>query len=307
MEVIDHPGIYEIPMADYQADPCPEPSLSSHIAHRLLSQSPWHAWMDHPRLNPAYRSRFSDAFDLGTATHALVLEGTRGVEVIQATDWRTKEAKAARDTARAEGRVALLADQWARVVEAAKAINRQLDDRTHERRLFDLGRGKPEETLIWREGDVWCRARPDWRHHDGLYLDDLKTTQDSANPEKWTRGPLWWLGYDVQAAFYLRGLEALTGETATFRFCVVELWPPYALSVVSLAPDALALAHKKVDAAIKLWRECRRTDRWPGYTAETCYAEAPPWELVKWEQRTYQTPVVDDGRPLVEQLFGGQP
>src|SRR5262245_50563917 len=75
MTMIDGPGIYDIPLAEYLADPCPAPSLSASIAHILLSQSPRHAWEAHPRLNPHYEPEEAEAFDLGTAAHAYLLEG----------------------------------------------------------------------------------------------------------------------------------------------------------------------------------------------------------------------------------------
>jgi hypothetical protein len=51
------------------------------------------------------------------------------------------------------------------------------------------------------------------------------------------------------AAWYLRGLKAVTGAEAEFRFVVCETRPPYAVSVVGLAPEVLQLAEKKVRRA----------------------------------------------------------
>jgi hypothetical protein len=61
-------------LEDYLADPCPEPSLNASIAEILLRQSPLHARDAHPRFTHVRREH-SDAFDLGMAVHALVLEG----------------------------------------------------------------------------------------------------------------------------------------------------------------------------------------------------------------------------------------
>ena len=70
--MITKPGVYDLPMAEYHADPCPEPSLSSSIIRLLCSASPLHAWTAHPRLNAAYVAEESDRFDVGTAAHALL-------------------------------------------------------------------------------------------------------------------------------------------------------------------------------------------------------------------------------------------
>ena len=102
MSLIDKPGVHLLSMESYQRDPCPSPSLSSHIAHRLITQSPLHAWYAHPRLNPRYVEEDSTAFDLGSCAHALLLEGEDSIAVIEADDWRTKVAKEARAKARSK-------------------------------------------------------------------------------------------------------------------------------------------------------------------------------------------------------------
>ncbi|WP_242401117.1 hypothetical protein [Acetobacter okinawensis] len=52
MSIITTPGIYDLPEAQYHADPCPTPSLSNSVARILLDESPMHAHFSHPRLNP---------------------------------------------------------------------------------------------------------------------------------------------------------------------------------------------------------------------------------------------------------------
>src|SRR3990167_5120693 len=64
-------GSIMMPMAEYQGDPGPEPSLGPGIAKLLVTRSPAHAWAAHPRLNPEYREKESSAFDLGSAAHAM--------------------------------------------------------------------------------------------------------------------------------------------------------------------------------------------------------------------------------------------
>ena len=298
------PGIHTMTADTYHADPCPAPSLSASIAHILLADSPLHAWWNHPRLNPAYGREDDAKFDLGTAAHAYLLEGTSNVVIIEASDFRTKAAQEARDAARAAGKVPLLAEKWADVQAMAEAARRQLAE--HEDPPIPLANGAPEQTLIWKEGDLWCRARLDWLHEDRPTIDDYKTTGGSANPDAWTRGPLFSNGFDVQAAFYLRWLKAVCGIGATFRFVVQENFKPYALSVIGLAPSALELAERKVTAAIEAWRYCLSANRWPGFPTHTCWADAPPWEEARWLEREYRSqpaPAVDDGRDLASQLF----
>lgn len=281
--IIDKPGIYDISAADYHRDPVVEPSLSSSIAHELLFASPCHAREQHPRLNPDLVREEKEIFDRGTAAHAYLLQGETGFEVIAADDWRTKAAREARAAARLAGKVPLLEKHWGAVLEMATAANAQLDLFTDPPRPFSSG--KPERTVVWREANgIWCRIRIDWLHDDLSAIDDYKSTGASAHPEAWSRGPLF-TGNDFQAAFYLRGLKAVTGAEARWRFVVQENFAPYALSVIGLDPMVLSLAEKKVRSAIELWGECLRTNRWPGYPSRTCYAELPPWIEAQWLKR----------------------
>ena len=282
MTEIATPGIYPLGAEEYHTDPCPAPSLSASIAHILLSQSPLHAWFAHPRLNPGYAHEEKEIFDRGTAAHAYLLQGEPGFEIIEADDWRTKAAKEARAEARLAGKVPLLAKHWDAVVAMTDTANVQLDAFGDRPRPFDDG--KPEQSLIWQDDGIWCRARADWLHDDYRTIDDYKSTGASAHPDVWTRGPLF-AGADIQAAFYLRGLKALTGHDAQFRFVVQENFAPYALSVIGLDPAVLMLAEKKVRLALELWRRCLESNRWPGYPTVTCWAELPPWEEARWLSR----------------------
>src|SRR4030095_13276592 len=110
--MITAPGIYDLPAADYHADPCPEPSLSSSIVKMLCLESAAHAHYAHPRLNPAAIEENGEHFDIGTAAHALLLEGSKTIAIIDAKDYRTNAAKDARDVAYAAGLTPLLLARW---------------------------------------------------------------------------------------------------------------------------------------------------------------------------------------------------
>jgi hypothetical protein len=106
------PGIYTMPESQYHADPCLRPSLSNSIIKVLTTKSPRHAWFAHPRLNPQHQRNESAEFDVGRAGHAWLLEGRDICVVVDANDWRTKAAQAARDDAAQVGKVALLTRQY---------------------------------------------------------------------------------------------------------------------------------------------------------------------------------------------------
>src|SRR5262245_291549 len=155
------PGVYDLSSEDYHRDPCPEPSLSSSIAKLLVNSTPLHAWTAHPRLNPDFIRDEAEKFDIGKACHSLILHNVQSFEIIDAEDWRTKEARAKRDAARNAGKIPLLTEQWVRVAAMAHAARIQLN--RHREASDAFTNGTPEQTLIWREGPTWCRSRLDWR------------------------------------------------------------------------------------------------------------------------------------------------
>jgi len=279
-------GVHDgITTGQYHADLLRDtPTLSARIASILINRSPAHAKAAHPKLNPDLERVESDKYDIGTAAHKLFLEGENAIAFVDANDWRTNAAKDARDAARASGRIPLLPKQAVDVLKMVEAAEYYLDRHLADPRPFTDG--KPEQTLVWGDDQgVVCRARLDWLRDDYTAIDDYKTTSASADPEKWTR-TMYGMGCDVQVAFYLRGVEKVTGVRPAFRYVVQETYPPYELSVVDLAPSALALAEDKVDKAIALWGACLAADRWPGYSERVASIEVPTWEEMRWLERT---------------------
>jgi hypothetical protein len=277
-------GIHTISAERYHADPTDAPALSAHIAHLLVNSTPLHAWAAHPKLNPDFERKEKAVYDVGTVAHALVLEGNNDkVHVIDAADWRTKHAKGERDEARRNGLVPLLERDWAHVQAMTEAVRMQLAARDDKPPLFSDG--KPEQSLIWQDGPVVCRARLDWLRDDFAAIDDLKTTKGTANPIKWSRNTLWDIGADIQVAFYRRGVKNLTGVDPQFRYVIAETTPPYATSVIQLGSSALELGRIKVERALELWAHCLKHDRWPGYPAPVYFAETPAYEEMRWTEQ----------------------
>jgi len=270
-----------VPAESYHADTFHDgpPALSAGIAHTLLTRSPAHAWERHPRLNPDWKPRDDDKFDLGRVAHQVLLEGNANIVVVEADDWRTKAAKETRLEARASGMTAMLAADWQRVLDMTGAVAQKLLTLDVEPRPFF--HGLPEQTFIWYEGDVVCKCRVDWLHEGNVAISDLKTTGRSAQPEQWARSILWSIGCDIQVAWYTRGVQAVTGVRPRFRYVVVEVEPPYGLSIVELGEEAIAVGEAKVNRALEVWADCLEHDRWPGYTSDVYVAQPPPWEA-RW-------------------------
>ena len=267
--MIDKPGIYEISEADYHADPCPEPSLSSSVAKVLIDRSPLHAMLRHPRLTDyPIDVESNKAMRIGEAAHAMFLDGNESKFVIvEADNWRTKDARMTRDLTLADNMIPLLSHEYEQVNAIHDALKRQVE----------LPPGKPEQTVIWQDEGIWCRARVDW-FPTGAYptFYDLKCTDLPATPEGWGRNQIW--EYAMQWGLYGRGVSALTRtSTLGMSFVVQEMKPPYECSIFELDDQGKDYAEQLADAAINLWADCLKRNHWPGYPKGPTVIETPAW------------------------------
>jgi hypothetical protein len=274
--LIEKPGVYHrISAAQYHTDNLlTVPTLSSSAAKTLVNESPMHCWANHPRFGGAdFDREHKRHMEMGSALHKLVLGSDDVIERIDADSYRSKEAKEQRDAAAQDWRIPILSADYAEVEAAATAVRKQLAARG-DPAFTD---GAPETTLIWQEdGGVWCRARLDYSSRRRVF-DDFKGTLGSAHPAQWSRRNLFNLGYDIQAAFYLRGIRKLgLHEDPIFRFVVTEMKAPYALSMVYCSEALVAQANEKVEMALSAWRYCLASGEWYGYGDHL--ADASPWQ-----------------------------
>lgn len=278
-------GVHRISNEAYHTDPCPNPSLSRSIIRELIYRSPAHAYERHPRLNPNFKVDEDDKYDIGTAAHSLFLEGLDTAIIIDADDWRTKAAKEARGEARAKGKVPLLAKQYIEVEKMVLVAHKSLDN--SELHLY-IPDGDSELTYIWREGETWCRIRPDWINKERNLVLDYKTTGQSAHPEEYSRLVIAH-GLDIQESFYKRGIEAIEGIKPDFIFMIQETEPPYLCSFVELDIILQEMGGEKVKYGLKLWDKCIASGQWDGYSGKIYTMEAPAWALASWETRKFIT------------------
>ena len=280
--MINKSGIYQIPHKEYINDPVIEPSLSRSMIKDLLYGSAHYAWFKNPRLNPNYKEKEESKFDIGTATHSLLLEGINKIEVIDAEDWRKKETKEARDKAREQGKIPLLAEQFTEVSKMVETAKEQIAG-CKELRIKDLLReGDAELTYVWGEDGTWLRTRPDWISKDRKLILDYKTTGTSANPEDISRHIVS-MGYDIQAALYSRGVKAIDKNEPKFVFVFQETYEPYLCSFIALTPEFLEMGKQKVEYGIFKWKQCIESNKWEGYPKQVCYPDTPAWSLARWE------------------------
>ena len=303
-------GIHaDVPMEAYVNDPCPEPSLSASAFADVLV-SPLLAKTRHPRLGSGKRE-FSRAADLGSAAHAAALEGDEAIQVItekypddwktehlrgeHLLDYRTVKAKKIREKIYDAGKIPILMHE-APVVEAIrKSLDRGIRLIGQE---YGAAGAQVEQTVVWQENGVWCRCRPDVL----LVLDsppgaqirpcgiiDAKTSK-SADPDQWTRRVMWPSNHDLRAAWYIRGVERVTGNRVPHVFLLAETAPPHDWSWVTVPGESLHLAFQLIDIAVEMWGSSLRTGKWTGYPKTLQRPEMPRYRAEAFED------LIDDHR-----------
>jgi hypothetical protein len=276
--VITAPGVYDVPEDTYHADPVPTHhggSLSVSGAKLLLPPS-CPALFQWARTHPT----FSDAFDFGHAAHKKVLGAGQEIVVIDAVDWRGKAARDARDQARAEGKIPLLAKDDA----VSDAMAAKVREHPIAAALLDPDHGKPEQSLFAQDeesGGVWLRGRLDWLPDPGpgrMILCDYKTTADIGDPAAFSRA-MGNYGYHAQAAWYLDLARTLglADDDAAFVFIVQSKQAPYLVSVIEPDEEALEIGRAENRAAINLFAKCTSNNEWPGYDEGVVPASLPGW------------------------------
>lgn len=256
---ITQPGVYEISEEIYFGS---QHALSCSGAKLLLPPScpaKFFWQQDHPV--------YKDVWDFGSAAHKVVLGSGPEMVVVPHPDWRTKDAKAMRDEARAAGKIAILERDHERVQDMAAAI------RAHPmaNALLNPEYGHAEQSLFWHdpESGILLRSRFDVLRDKvpgRLYIPDYKTG-DSANPDSFARSAANF-GYPQQDAWYTDGAKSLGYEDPAFLFIIQEKEPPFLVSVVELDDEARRAGRARNRRAITVYRSCIDNARWPGYVAD---------------------------------------
>jgi len=295
---ITEPGVYDMPDDVYHADPVPGGSLSSTGARKLLSPS-CPALFAHWRDSEERETKA--AWDEGHAAHKLVLGA--GPELVIVADewgkdpneWRTNNAKAAVQAVRNRGATPVKPAAMERVHAMADALRGRRTAAT----LFAPGTGKPEQTIVWRDAQTgaWCRALLDWLPNptsSRFIFRDYKTCAASAiqKPDRVIDD----LGYYVQAAFHVAGLQALgiAGPDAAALLVLQSKDPPYLVREVQLDPIAMQIGAIRVREAQRLYAECSAAERsgdpnaWPSWSDDVELISLPGWVERQYEMELSQ-------------------
>ncbi len=287
MATITEPGIYDLTNEEYHADPCEPMSLSASGAKQLIQSCPARFIYDRTHSRGVNRN-----FDIGTASHLMVLEPEKfdsSVSIVEAEDWRKATSRDEADRAREEGLIPLLRKE----IDSLQAARACLWEEPLAR--MALTGGDAEKSLFWQdEGTgIWCRIRPDYIPKGGKRLFDYKTAI-SASPDDFGKA-IYRNGYHQQAAWYLDGYAAVTGDRPDeFWFIVQEKTPPYLVAFYRMDPLSIEIGRVLNRKAIGIFKWCLEHKEWPGYIPEIGEkarffdTQPPAWLVREYEEEMEQ-------------------
>lgn len=168
-------------------------------------------------------------------------------------------------------------------------------------------KGESEISLFWVDDEtgLLLKCRPDFLPQDHKLVPDYKTCS-SVNPYTFYKD-FFYYGYHIEAAMYMKGIQAVFGdEVETFFFVAQEKEPPYITQVFVPDMGFIAYGEKAVRLGINKYIECQEKGIWPSYSEdvveltiipkpddlvndfdkETSICYAPKWldhELLKYE------------------------
>ena len=282
MTLITQPGFYDLTAAEYHADPCETPSLSSSIAKILISQSPLHAFTKHPRFNKQVEAFSTSELEFGDVVHQLALGKGHGFAIWAGKSWAGKEAGAFWDAALAANKTPIKQADYDRAQAVVASLRKQLEA-FGLNYVLDPLTGTTEQVCVWKSGPTWMRAMFDRWIPNAREIWDIKTISRSAHP-KAVASQIINMGYDLQAEFYKMGPNHLFRETPGYRvdfgFIFVETSYPYACFPCRLNGEWKTIGISKASRAIAAWADCMESHKWPGYISDRVpNLEPPSWAL----------------------------
>lgn len=135
------------------------------------------------------------------------------------------------------------------------------------------------------EADILGKFKLDllgrWQKQHNI-IADVKTTAFDMSDDEIERN-IGKYGYDIQAAYYLDGVNAIAPAVRRFFFIFVN---PTRLTVRVIEPTPSALEHGRIKyrGALNKWAECCRKNEFPGWPGRVTSLGLKPWDEVKdWE------------------------
>src|SRR6056300_308425 len=238
----------DIPNEDYHAGV----GISSSYIRRF-GQSQLHA-IEH-------KQESSPNLKFGTASHALLVEGQEAfdkeVRVLTGSPY-TKAYKEEKADYEEQGFI-VLKESEAEIIHAMK------DSMVYEGNAYLNAKGKiAEASIYWYEDDVLCKCRPDLicpplnepNSDNKIVIVDYKTTV-SCEPFAFNKSVKKY-GYDMQAAWYRRGLLMAGYDVEDFVFIAQEKVHPYASKVFRITKEQMDFGWTMMESYLSDYKEYQK-------------------------------------------------
>lgn len=223
-----------------------------------------------------------DHFDFGEAYHLAILQYDLFKKTVVAPPPEVLSKSGSRaGNAWKEWEAAQL--QGGKVILTHKAFNAlenmaEVMERCETASAILKNPGFCERSAVWKDPvyEFLGKCRPDKDIPNLGVLVDLKTCRNASQQE--FAKACGNLGYDIEAAWYLDGMRALTGiDYQTFIFLAQEKTPPYAVAVYQADEEFIGVGRRKCDVAREIYNNCLAKNYWPGYPDRVQKVYLPVW------------------------------
>lgn len=219
-----------------------------------------------------------EAYRVGTAIHAALLEHDRFKrEYIISPDFnrRTKEGReeelAFKEQAKLDGKFIVSEDEIVMIERVAENVDK------HKGASALLKAGIPEKSFYWEDPEtgILCKSRTDSISPYAIL--DVKSCED-ASPNAFMKNCAKF-NYDLSAAMYREGVNAVENDYLDFAFLVVEKKAPYCVALYVAPPEMLTSGLVRFREALNKVKECRQQGEFPAYQPDGNYQmlEWPSW------------------------------
>lgn len=262
-----------------------------HGMKEILSKSTIDLFAKRPSVFKAHidgrlKRKESDAMSLGTVTHTRILEPDTYADryVVNVEGLRSNSKAYEALLAANPGKDVISVKEHEDSQLMADAVMAKMDRIALAHggvNPFRLRGGVTEHSLFWTDADTGhrLRTRPDWMifQKDGpSFIIDVKSTRD-ASPWGFDKSTETFR-YDVSAAFYSDGFEAVFGKAPdAYLLVCVESESPHDVCVRYATPEILTRGREAYKADLRAIKDCTATSVFPDYPDDFIPMGLPKW------------------------------
>ena len=251
-------------------------SNNDYHAHKALSSSNLKdllisAWSF--AYNKKFPKQFTQAMQLGTLAHSLILEPEKIEEEFFVAEKPKRTSKAGKEE---YNRLLIEANNriWISPSEFSECEAMIAPVLKNKLATTLLSGGNAEVSTFWAQDNIHCKARADYINFNHNYIVDVKTTASLANEQSFLK-TIEKYNYDLSASFYCDGFKNSTGKEFDFFFIVIEKQAPYNYGIYKLSDNLLHKGRLKYLQALENYKQAKLLDNF-----ESPYNDGQLIELV---------------------------